>query len=57
MDIPYLQSVADPAGQGKIQSGHGVGISGIWATAMAEAGKSYKEIIQYYMNWVAIEKK
>jgi peptidoglycan hydrolase-like amidase len=24
---------------------------------MAEAGKSYKEIIQYYMNWVAIEKK
>ena len=56
-DIPYLQSVTDPAGQGKIQSGHGVGISGIWATAMAEAGKSYKEIIQYYMNWVAIEKK
>ena len=29
MDIPYLQSVTDPAGQGKIQSGHGVGISGI----------------------------
>lgn len=56
-DIPYLQSVSDPAWEWKTQLWHGVWISGIWATAMAEAGKTYKEIIQYYMNWVAIEKK
>jgi peptidoglycan hydrolase-like amidase len=56
-NIPYLQSVSDPAWEWKTQFWHWVWISGIWATAMAEAGKTYKEIIQYYMNWVAIEKK
>jgi SpoIID/LytB domain protein len=56
-DIAYLQSVVDSAWVGKSQSGHGVGISWVGATAMAGSGKTYKEIIQYYMNWVAIEKK
>lgn len=56
-DISYLQSVSDPAWEWKTQLWHWVWISGIWATAMAESGKTYKEIIQYYMNWVAIEKK
>lgn len=53
-DIPYLQSVDDPAGLGKNQSGHGVGISGIGATYGAAQGKTYKEIIQYYLKWVEI---
>lgn len=56
-DILYLQSVIDGAGSGRVQAGHGVGISWIGATAMAESGKTYKEIIQYYMSWVAIQKK
>jgi hypothetical protein len=56
-DIPYLQSVSDPPWNWSAQLWHGVGISGVWATAMAQAGKTYKEIIQYYMKWVAIEKK
>lgn len=56
-DVPYLQSVSDPAGEWKNQLWHGVWISGVWATTMAESGKTYKEIIQYYMKWVAIERK
>lgn len=34
-DIPYLQSVEDAGGIGKVRSGHGVGISGIGATHLA----------------------
>jgi stage II sporulation protein D len=49
-DIPYLQSVEDPAGKGKTRSGHGVGISGIGATFAANNGKKYQEIIQYYLQ-------
>ncbi len=53
-DISYLQSVDDPAGLGKNQFGHGVGISGIGATYGAAQGKSYKDIISYYLKWVEI---
>lgn len=49
-DISYLQSVDDPAGLGKNQFGHGVGISGIGATYGAAQGKSYKDIISYYLK-------
>lgn len=56
-DVPYLQSVDDPAWVWKTRAWHGVGISWIWATAMAQEGKSYKEIIQYYLKWVEIQKK
>jgi hypothetical protein len=53
-DIPYLQSVTDPAWVGKTRSGHGVGISGIGATYAANLGKKYDEIIMYYMSGVTI---
>ena len=53
-DIPYLQSVADPAWAGKVRSGHGVGISGIGATYAANNGKNYKQIIGYYLKGTLI---
>ncbi len=53
-DIPYLQSVPDPAWVGRGRSGHGVGISGIGATYGAMQGKSYRDIIGYYLTWVDI---
>jgi N-acetylmuramoyl-L-alanine amidase/Stage II sporulation protein len=56
-DIAYLQSTDDPAWVGKVRLGHGVGISGIGATFAASQGKTYKEIIQYYLKWVEIIKK
>lgn len=56
-DIPYLQSVDDPASIGHTRKGHGVGISGIGATYDANLGKTYKEIIAYYLTGVVIEKK
>jgi len=56
-DIPYLQSVDDPAWVWKVRSGHGVGISGIGATYAANLWKTYKEIIAYYLKWVEIKKK
>jgi SpoIID/LytB domain protein len=37
--------------------GHGVGISGIWATYFANQGWDYKKIIQYYLTGVEISKK
>ena len=55
-DIPYLQSVNDPAWFGRNRSWHGVGISGIGATYGAQQWKTYKEILQYYLKWVSIEK-
>lgn len=54
-DIPYLQAVDDPAWVGKTRSGHGVGISGIWASYAASLGKRYDEIIRYYMTGVTID--
>ena len=56
-DIAYLQATSDPAGVWKNRLGHGVGISGIGATYMANLWKSYTEIIQYYLKWVEIKKK
>ncbi len=53
-NIPYLQSVDDPAWVGKTRSGHGVGISGIGATYGASLGRKYDEIISYYMSGVSI---
>jgi SpoIID/LytB domain protein len=57
VDIPYLQSVTDPGWLWKTRSGHGVGISGVWATYFANQWWDYKKIIQYYLNWVEIIKK
>jgi len=55
-DTPYLKSVADPWCDGKALQGHGVGLSGFGATAQANEGKTYEEIIKYYYSGVAIEK-
>ena len=57
VDTPYLQSVTDPGSDWKTRAGHGVGISGVWATYWAQAGWDYKKIIQYYLKWVEIQKK
>ncbi len=56
-DIPYLQSVEDPAWLWKVRAGHGVGISGIGATYFANQWWDYKKIIQYYLAGVEISKK
>lgn len=52
---PYLQSVPDPWCESRIKRGHGVGLSGFGATAQANEGKSYDEIIKYYYQGVQIE--
>ena len=38
------------------QRGHGVGVSAFGAKAMAKEGKTYKEIIRYYLTGVKFEK-
>jgi hypothetical protein len=56
---PYLTSVDDSyckGGNGKLY-GHGVGISGCGASAMAERGFGYDEIINYYLKGVKIAQK
>ena len=55
-DTPYLVSVPDPYCQGKTLQGHGVGLSGCGSLGMANAGKTYGEIIQYYYKGVGIKK-
>jgi hypothetical protein len=52
---PYLQSVNDPWCEGLELLGHGVGLSGCGATAQAEEGKNYKEIIKYYYSGVEVD--
>jgi hypothetical protein len=47
-DWPWLQSVADPDGNGMVSSGHGVGMSGDGAYNRAERGDSYAAILDYY---------
>ena len=55
-DTPYLVSVPDPYCGGKTLQGHGVGLSGCGSLGMAQAGKSYEEIIKYYYQGVEIKK-
>lgn len=55
-DTPYLQSVEDSwckEGEGELK-GHGVGLSGCGASAMAAEGKSFVEIIEYYYAGVKV---
>ncbi|MDP4007871.1 MAG: SpoIID/LytB domain-containing protein [Candidatus Peregrinibacteria bacterium] len=54
-NTPYLVSVPDPLCESKTFSGHGVGLSGCGATAAAERGYSYKDIIKYYYIGVEIK--
>jgi peptidoglycan hydrolase-like amidase len=53
-DTPYLQSVPDPWCEGITKTGHGVGLSGYGATAQANEGKTYDEIIKYYYKGVDV---
>ena len=55
-NAPYLQSVDDSYCDGKSMAGHGVGMSGCGALGMANAGKTYKEILKYYYNGIEITK-
>ncbi len=56
-DIPYLQSVDDPGAYGHTQSGHGVGISWVWATYWAGQWWDYTKIIAYYLPGTKVERK
>lgn len=53
-DAPFLLSVDDSLCQSTEFAGHGVGLSGCGATAMAKLGKTYQEIIKYYYTGVEI---
>jgi len=54
-DTPYLVSVPDPLCTTSTSfSGHGVGLSGCGATAAANAGKTYVEILKYYYTGVEV---
>lgn len=57
-DIPYLQSVSDPAwNTTEWFKWHWVWISWAGAKYMADTqGKKYDEIIKYFLKWVTVEK-
>lgn len=55
-DTPYLQSVEDPAWISDSYKWHWVGISWAWAKALSDQGKTYDEIIKYFLKWVTVEK-
>jgi hypothetical protein len=55
-DVPYLQSVLDPAGN-LWRKGHGVGISGAGATFLAtQMDFTYDKIIKYFLDGVELKK-
>ncbi len=55
-DIPYLQSVTDPAGN-LGRKGHGVGISGAGATFLAtQMDWKYDQIIKYFLDGTEVKK-
>lgn len=53
---PYLIARADPWDKGT-KSGHGIGLSQTGAKAAAAAGKSYKEILNFYYPGTEITKE
>lgn len=55
-DTPYLISVDDSMCTNSAFSGHGVGLSGCGATAMANEGYDYISILKYYYSGVEIQK-
>lgn len=57
-DVPYLQSVVDPAGNvEQWYKWHGVWLSWAGATYLAEfQNYKYDEIIKYFYKWVSVEK-
>lgn len=55
-DIPFLQSVEDPGTPVKTYNGHGVGISGNGAIALAQRGWTFENIIRYFLKGVEVQK-
>jgi hypothetical protein len=55
-DTPYLISVDDSICKNTAFEGHGVGLSGCGATAMANNGYDYISILKYYYTGVEIQK-
>ncbi len=53
-NTPYLVSVADTYCKSTAFSGHGVGLSGCGAKALAEKGWSFEKIIKYYYTGVEL---
>jgi hypothetical protein len=53
-DTPFLVSVDDSQCKSTAFSGHGVGLSGCGATALAQQGKTYQDIIKYYYQGTAV---
>lgn len=53
-NTPYLQSVPDTFCETTELKGHGVGLSGCGATALARQGKTAEEIIEYYYRGIEI---
>jgi hypothetical protein len=53
-DTPFLLSVDDSMCISSAFSGHGVGLSGCGATALANQGKTFQEIIKYYYQGTEI---
>ncbi|MFH1598164.1 MAG: SpoIID/LytB domain-containing protein [Patescibacteria group bacterium] len=51
---PWLITVPDPACEGMVMLGHGVGMSAYGARAMAEDGSTYDEILKYYYTGIEI---
>lgn len=47
-DAPFLTSVDDSFCKSTEFAGHGVGLSGCGANALAQSGKTYQEIIKHY---------
>ncbi|MBI5147594.1 MAG: N-acetylmuramoyl-L-alanine amidase, partial [Parcubacteria group bacterium] len=56
-DTPWLVSVSDAVCTTSANfQGHGVGLSGCGASAMANSGKTYLDIIRYYYTGVDVQK-
>ena len=53
---PHLVGVPDPYCQGLPLLGHGVGMSAYGALKMAENGRNYSEILNYYYTGTSIKK-
>lgn len=53
-DTPFLVSVDDSHCKSTEFAGHGVGLSGCGATALAQQGKTFKDIITYYYQGTEI---
>lgn len=56
-DLPYYRGFDDQYDTTTKVSGHGVGMSQVGARAMAQAGKTYKEILAYYYPGTKLVKR